>query len=311
MPFPAFFPLDYEVGRTKAWLEALNMAKRYLPANASSWLWDLDLDTDLGQIALAALLNNISVVTPDISSSRQIDVFLDGPADPSLKAAELFEQPELFLIQLSLMLDMQNILQQIEELRPENTAEAEKLNPKLDPLVKGLEYIWDLSRFLRAGELELPDILPLQAEDLPIQGLLLASKQKLAAKEYYNALMLTESALRQLEKTGREQDPVVVRKYLQGKAFYLRALAHWRQQQLALAEKDLQRGAKLLDETGLPLKLRSQIYLDWGDLKKFKNDLPGMCMAYQEACARGECGALAASRREGYCQEKHESANSS
>ena len=109
--------------------------------------------------------------------------------------------------------------------------------------------------------------------------------------------------LLELEQNDLEKMPEVLKKYLQARILRLRGLAHWRQNQLALAEKDLSKAVSLLKETGLPLSSRGELFLDLGALRQVRRDMTGMCSAYREACALGLCAALAASRRQGLCPE--------
>ena len=133
-------------------------------------------------------------------------------------------------------------------------------------------------------------------------ALILEAEGRLEAQEWQRALASAERALLALDQAEAEE-PRNLRSLLLGRALRARGAANWRLGHPALAEADLSRGAALLDETALPLEARSQIRGELGDLKKSRRDFAGMCEAYRDACALGQCASLAQARREGHCQE--------
>ena len=85
------------------------------------------------------------------------------------------------------------------------------------------------------------------------------------------------------------------------RARYIRALAHWRLQQLALAEDDL---TVALEKTpGNPLQTvdRSRLLRARGALRMLREDALGMCADLTEACGMGDCEGLAAAREQRFC----------
>lgn len=85
------------------------------------------------------------------------------------------------------------------------------------------------------------------------------------------------------------------------RARYIRALAHWRLQQLALAEDDL---SVALEKTpGSPLQTsdRSRLLRTRGAVRMLRDDVPGMCADLAEACGMGDCEGLAAAREQHFC----------
>ena len=96
-------------------------------------------------------------------------------------------------------------------------------------------------------------------------------------------------------------------------AHYVRALAHWRLQQLALAEADLDAALELANfaqgpapappqegqgvrRIGLSRCLRAR-----GAVRLLRGNAGGMCADLRAACALGDCAALAEARRQGEC----------
>ncbi|MDR1857173.1 MAG: hypothetical protein LBR22_08480 [Desulfovibrio sp.] len=86
------------------------------------------------------------------------------------------------------------------------------------------------------------------------------------------------------------------------RANYLRGLALWRLQHLALAEVDFDVSLKpgpygpMQDETARRLRAR-------GGLRLLLGNMTGMCADMHQACAAGDCEGLRTMRREGRCQE--------
>lgn len=85
------------------------------------------------------------------------------------------------------------------------------------------------------------------------------------------------------------------------RARYIRALAHWRLQQLALAEDDLTVALEKTPENPLQTPDRSRLLRARGALRMLRDDARGMCADLTEACALGDCEGLAAAREQHFC----------
>ena len=82
---------------------------------------------------------------------------------------------------------------------------------------------------------------------------------------------------------------------------YIRALAHWRLQQMALAEDDLSAALNTADDTFLRTPDRVRILRARGALRMLRNNAEGMCSDLTAACALGDCEGLAAARNQMLC----------
>lgn len=82
---------------------------------------------------------------------------------------------------------------------------------------------------------------------------------------------------------------------------YIRALAHWRLQQMALAEDDLSAALNTTDETFLRTPDRVRMLRARGALRMLRNNAEGMCSDLTAACALGDCEGLAAARNQQLC----------
>ena len=82
---------------------------------------------------------------------------------------------------------------------------------------------------------------------------------------------------------------------------YIRALAHWRLQQMALAEDDLSAALNTTDEAFLRTPDRVRLLRARGALRMLRNNAEGMCSDLTDACALGDCEGLAAARNQQFC----------
>ena len=82
---------------------------------------------------------------------------------------------------------------------------------------------------------------------------------------------------------------------------YIRALAHWRLQQMALAEDDLSAALSTTDEAFLRTPDRVRMLRARGALRMLRNNAEGMCSDLTDACALGDCEGLAAARNQQFC----------
>ncbi|MFT4302103.1 MAG: hypothetical protein QM579_10145 [Desulfovibrio sp.] len=85
------------------------------------------------------------------------------------------------------------------------------------------------------------------------------------------------------------------------RARYIRALGHWRLQQLALAESDLT--SSLDDRHGFAAQGedRARRLRARGTVRMQRRDMAGMCEDFGAACALGECEGLILARAQQYC----------
>lgn len=87
------------------------------------------------------------------------------------------------------------------------------------------------------------------------------------------------------------------------RARYIRALAHWRLQQLALAEEDLDTALRITatpEETAVDNR-RRDILRARGALRMLRGNTAGMCEDLKAACVLGDCEGLSAVRGRGQC----------
>lgn len=97
------------------------------------------------------------------------------------------------------------------------------------------------------------------------------------------------------------------------RARYIRALAHWRLQQLALAEDDLSAALESTTDAFPHTSDKVRLLRARGALRMLRSNEPGMCDDLAAACALGDCEGLAAARGQQMCltSSRHEGATAS
>lgn len=85
------------------------------------------------------------------------------------------------------------------------------------------------------------------------------------------------------------------------RARYIRALGHWRLQQLALAEDDLTSSLDARHGLAPQGEDRARRLRARGAVRMQRRDLTGMCEDFGAACALGECEGLILARAQAYC----------
>ena len=83
---------------------------------------------------------------------------------------------------------------------------------------------------------------------------------------------------------------------ISGRARYIRALAHWRLQQLALAEDDLNAALHTRTPSAPQGAEQARRLRARGAVRMLRRNYPGMCADFSAACALGDCEGLAVAR---------------
>ncbi|MBS6828827.1 MAG: translation initiation factor IF-2 [Desulfovibrio sp.] len=91
---------------------------------------------------------------------------------------------------------------------------------------------------------------------------------------------------------------------ISGRARYIRALAHWRLQQLALAEDDLNAALHTRTPSTPQGAEQARRLRARGAVRMLRRNYPGMCADFSAACALGDCEGLAVARAQKYCRTR-------
>ncbi len=290
-------PGDYSWCRARAWIEALINARAYIPKSATRQLRALRLDSSLGALALCALACPLYLVTPESSTDTEIRVYLNKPDDQAFERA--LENPERLAREMYLISDLTKRTNYLARHWPRSLAEARKRGKNLDERFAGLDALWNIlhpspeESLKRLSDEELNDIAELLG-DSAILWLWVAERRERAD--------LPHAALQAADKAVKYgAAPAAPAVWLSAEIYYARALAHWEMSQPALAETDLEAGAALLEKEGIKAPILARVYAKLGEFYSARDNRAEMCEAYEKACAAGECGKLAAARRDGKC----------
>lgn len=305
-------PLDYTRCRADAWFCALEQAENFLPAAALARLWEMGADNALGRQALTALVFSVETVTPDISSSRNIQVFLQYPENMGKKISLVLNNPEKLLLAMCFILELRNAMEECGKIWPKSEAEAVERAPMLDKYSSLFSGLWDVmgalsrdarerigidSPILKKASLLAPESAPL---------MLAASNGKLEDGLPQKALELADIALSLSESAIYADAPPFLKSWLLAYARYQLGLAHWKQDQTALAENDFREAAALAEMDPILHEFRARDLVVLGNLLRHKGDAAAMCNVFQQACALGSCASLAEARRRGQCSTRVE-----
>lgn len=299
--------LDYARCRVDAWFRALEQAESYLSAQSLARLWEMDADNALGRQALTALVFSVDTVTPDISSSRNIQVFLKYPENIGEKISLILNNPEKLLLAMCFILELRNAMDECGKIWPISAGEAVERAPLLDKYAGLFTGLWNVltalsrdarerigmeSPILEKASLLVPESAPL---------VLAASNEKLKDGLPQKALELADIALTLSESATYADAPSFLKSWLLACSRYQLGVAHWKQDQTALAENDFREAVALTNKDPILHEFRSRDLVALGNLLGQKGDAAAMCDVFQQACALGSCASLAEARRRGQC----------
>lgn len=290
-------PGDYSFCRASAWINALINARAFIPPSVLSQLKALRLDSPLGKLALCALACPLYLVAPESSADSEIRVYLDPPAPEAFQKAAA--NPEKLALEMFLISDLTKLVNYLSRHWPRSLADAREKREILDQKFASLDALWSLlhpdpgERLRGLSDAELVDVAELLKESAPLWLWVAESREK--ADMPQGALAAADKALQFGSANAPRAD------WLRARVYFVRALAHWKMAQPALAETDLETAADLIANADPRAPLLAKIYLKLGEFYSLRRNLAAMCVAYERACAAGECGRLAAARRDGSC----------
>lgn len=302
-PLPLLMPLDYTGARAQAWLNALDKSLRLLPPAAGRRLADLGLSSEQTggnstARALASLLFPVDVITPQLSSSREIRVYLKSP-DDFRELSRFFGNEETLALGAANIVETERELAALAEAWPATLDEARVKTASLEAMAGTLEALWQGRELYgpdRQNNLRDIEALADLAPNSPFIAYLYA-EALLAAHKPQQSLQEASRLLENIARLGGEEKQVW--NTLKPRIRHIRALAQWQLDQLALAEDDL--NAALHEAANLPPETRANLLETRGNLKMHRKDGAGMCEDFGEACRLGFCQNLARARRLGNC----------
>lgn len=188
---------------------------------------------------------------------------------------------------------------------PGEAAPSQPPQPSLDDAV-WTERHWEAASGRLQALLRAQDIMEADAEGWLVPDGVLPRLERASARLPQSPtvwLLLAEAQLRRglpLQSVASCDAALALAPGL-NRARYIRALGHWRLQQLALAEDDLTSSLDARHGLAPQGEDRARRLRARGAVRMLRHDLSGMCEDFGAACALGECEGLILSRAQGYC----------
>ncbi|MDR3361338.1 MAG: translation initiation factor IF-2 [Desulfovibrio sp.] len=268
----------YAHARAAAWLAALRRASGFLLDRRELLIADISSED---RLALAAQLYTADVWSlAGPNQSLRLTVTLHPKPEAGLILARTLRNPEARLLRRRLLDEVSAAL------------EAEAGNGERGTTEKLLDGLW-----LAQNAMELT------AEGWYVEPQALSDMERavsLAPQSALAHLLLGETRLRSglPQQCAQACDAALRLDSSLRRARYIRALAHWRLQQFALAEDDL--NASLADAP--PGEERIQRLQARGAVRMLRGKYDGMCEDYMAACSLGDCDGLKTLREQGCCK---------
>lgn len=312
--------------RASAWLAALHRAviafpqRREIRMGAVAPAERLALAAQLYRAAAPPLADAPDAAkAPDTAEDSPLHVALSLTSRPQAGTELILalRNPELLALRHTLISETRDALEIMDRHWPGGTA---ALQPAI-PGVKTPEVerdFWRARDWQRMGARLNGLWLAQAALDLTPEGWLTGadalSTLERAAREAPRSptvrLLLAEAQLqRNLPQQSIESCTEALRlapgsNLISGRARYIRALAHWRLQQLALAEDDLNAALHTRTPSTPQGAEQARRLRARGAVRMLRRNYPGMCADFSAACALGDCEGLAVARAQKYCRTR-------
>ena len=312
--------------RASAWLAALHRAviafpqRREIRMGAVAPAERLALAAQLYRAAAPPLADTPNAAkAPDTAEDSPLHVALSLTSRPQAGTELILalRNPELLALRHTLISETRDTLEIMDRHWPGGTAALQPATPgvKTPEVERGF---WQARDWQRMGARLNGLWLAQAALDLTPEGWLTGadalSTLERAAREAPRSptvrLLLAEAQLqRNLPQQSIESCTEALRlapgsNLISGRARYIRALAHWRLQQLALAEDDLNAALHTRTPSAPQGAEKARRLRARGAVRMLRRNYPGMCADFSAACALGDCEGLAVARAQKYCRTR-------
>ena len=312
--------------RASAWLAALHRAviafpqRREIRMGAVAPAERLALAAQLYRAAAPPLADAPDAAkAPDTAEDSPLHVALSLTSRPQAGTELILalRNPELLALRHTLISETRDALEIMDRHWPGGTAALQPATPgvKTPEVERGF---WQARDWQRMGARLNGLWLAQAALDLTPEGWLTGadalSTLERAAREAPRSptvrLLLAEAQLqRNLPQQSIESCTEALRlapgsNLISGRARYIRALAHWRLQQLALAEDDLNAALHTRTPSTPQGAEQARRLRARGAVRMLRRNYPGMCADFSAACALGDCEGLAVARAQKYCRTR-------
>lgn len=310
---PASLPwaAAYAHARATAWLTAVRRAAASLPPRREI---RMGAETPEQRLALAAQLYSAAASSPGAkkADSLQAMVTLEPRPRPEQQIRVALRHAELLELRRRLTAETRATLNSMNCRWPGGSPDAPSAPAKPKGLSACTDAAWTSADWTRMGQ-RLDGLWLAQAALEPAPGgwltapgslAVLEKAARLAPDSPIVRLLLAEAQLQsglpqQCVESCNEAlrlDPSL------GRARYIRGLAHWRLQQLALAEDDLSSALAAGSKPPSRGIERARLLRARGAVRLLRRNYDGMCEDFASACALGDCEGLAVARAQNYCR---------
>ena len=309
--------------RASAWLAALHRAviafpqRREIRMGAVAPAERLALAAQLYRAAAPPLADTPNAAkAPDTAEDSPLHVALSLTSRPQAGTELILalRNPELLALRHTLISETRDTLEIMDRHWPGGTAALQPATPgvKTPEVERGF---WQARDWQRMGARLNGLWLAQAALDLTPEGWLtgadaLNTLERAASSSRTVGLLLAEAQLqRNLPQQSIESCTEALRlapgsNLISGRARYIRALAHWRLQQLALAEDDLNAALHTRTPSAPQGAEQARRLRARGAVRMLRRNYPGMCADFSAACALGDCEGLAVARAQKYCRTR-------
>ena len=326
VPPPVTRDAAWAHARASAWLAALHRAviafpqRREIRMGAVAPAERLALAAQLYRAAAPPLADTPNAAkAPDTAEDSPLHVALSLTSRPQAGTELILalRNPELLALRHTLISETRDTLEIMDRHWPGGTAALQPATPgvKTPEVERGF---WQARDWQRMGARLNGLWLAQAALDLTPEGWLTGadalSTLERAAREAPRSptvrLLLAEAQLqRNLPQQSIESCTEALRlapgsNLISGRARYIRALAHWRLQQLALAEDDLNAALHTRTPSAPQGAEQARRLRARGAVRMLRRNYPGMCADFSAACALGDCEGLAVARAQKYCRTR-------
>ena len=312
--------------RASAWLAALHRAviafpqRREIRMGAVAPAERLALAAQLYRAAAPPLADTPNAAkAPDTAEDSPLHVALSLTSRPQAGTELILalRNPELLALRHTLISETRDTLEIMDRHWPGGTAALQPATPGVKTPEVERDF-WQARDWQRMGARLNGLWLAQAALDLTPEGWLTGadalSTLERAAREAPRSptvrLLLAEAQLqRNLPQQSIESCTEALRlapgsNLISGRARYIRALAHWRLQQLALAEDDLNAALHTRTPSAPQGAEQARRLRARGAVRMLRRNYPGMCADFSAACALGDCEGLAVARAQKYCRTR-------
>lgn len=298
-PFPLIMSFDYAPTCCLAWLNALSNSENLLPSNIYYSIHSLNLDPVMGKLAICALLFPVEVVTPEISSSAEIRVYLKQNESQKSKIKEILENPLELIEEILLISEIKSLLSQIRKVWPIDLNPDHIDYPLIDKLTGNLRALWNWICFPGYDSLKNAYINCRTSIAIQLKWI----NQKIEERRPEEVFKLIDSLEEQLASDNNVTNHDLLR-VIQVYILFLKGKTHLQLGQMALAERNFLEAIEDISIFVSCPDLGRELMRQLAFIMRERGNISAMCRYLDKACEYGDCGLLLEARIQNICSRE-------